>query len=51
MKLFVLDSRLNKKNEVDPLGASEIHLHMRPPPGVSYNVKGVKLKGGNYAGK
>lgn len=51
MKLFSLDTRYNKKNEVNHLGASEIHLHVRPPPGVSYNVKGVKIKGGNYVGK
>lgn len=51
LKLFNLDSRYNKKTEVNELGSSDVHLHVRPPPGVNYNVKGINIKGGNYVGK
>jgi len=51
MKLFSLDTRYNKKNEVNLLASSDVHLLIRPPPGVSYNVKGINLKGGHYTGK
>ena len=51
MKLFSLDTRYSKKTEVNLLGSSDVHLNVRPPPGVSYNVKGLNIKGGSYVGK
>ena len=38
MRLFQLDGRYNKKQEVFSFGSSNVHQHVRPPAGVNYVV-------------
>ena len=51
MKLFYYDNRYSKRADTHLQGSSDSHLQVRPLPGVSYNVQGVKIKGGRYVNK